>query len=284
MNLTLSPCIGSFDSYVRAVNSFPILTLEEELKAARKFREDGDLDAAQKLIVSHLRIVVKVVRTYAGYGLPQEDLVQEGNIGLMKAVKNFDPDNGVRLVSYALHWIRAEIQEFVIKNWRLVKIATTHAQRKLFFNLRSLKKSLAPLKLEQIAEIAQSLNVSERDVYNMDCRLYSGKEVSIEKSETVDDENVNFYPILAADHAHQPENILEESHRFDKFHLALDTLDPRSRRIIETRWLNEGQELTLLELSKEMGISQERVRQIEQAALKKMKSILEKNDGIDRID
>jgi RNA polymerase sigma-32 factor len=187
MNLPMPSALGSLESYVQAVSRFPILTAEEELALAKRLKFDNDLDAARQLVVSHLRVVVSVARGYAGYGLPQADLIQEGNIGLMKAVKRYDPDRGVRLVSFALHWIRAEIQEFVVRNWRMVKIATTKSQRKLFFNLRSLKKGLEPLKPQQVSEIAQQLNVSEHDVVDMEAR-FAGHELALESGTSDDDE------------------------------------------------------------------------------------------------
>jgi RNA polymerase sigma-32 factor len=188
LNLPMPSAVGSLEGYVQAVNRFPVLTHEEELALAMRFKAQNDLDAARQLVLSHLRVVVSVARGYAGYGLPQADLIQEGNVGLMKAVKRYDPARGVRLVSFALHWIRAEIHEYVIRNWRMVKIATTKAQRKLFFNLRSLKQGLEPLKPQQVSEIAQQLNVSERDVVEMEAR-FAGHELALEPSGSDDDES-----------------------------------------------------------------------------------------------
>jgi RNA polymerase sigma-32 factor len=229
-------------------------------------------------VLSHLRVVVSVARGYNGYGLPQADLIQEGNIGLMKAVKRYDPERGVRLVSFALHWIRAEIHEFVIRNWRMVKIATTKSQRKLFFNLRSLKKGLEPLRPQQVSEIAQQLNVSEHDVVEMEAR-FAGHELSLDPL-SANDEDESYAPVqyLADDEAHEPSVILETSERE---HLqstglanALSALDERSRRIVEARWLTEDSSATLHELADEFGVSAERIRQIEQKAFSKMGGLL----------
>src|SRR5665811_2520983 len=207
-----SLAVGSLENYITSVKNFPMLTHEEELNLATRFQRDNDLDAARDLVLSHLRVVVSVARGYAGYGLPQADLIQEGNIGLMKAVKRYDPDRGVRLVSFALHWIRAEIHEFVVRNWRLVKIATTKSQRKLFFNLRSMKKGLEPLKPQQISEIAQQLNVSERDVVEMEAR-FAGHEVALEPSGSDDDESYAPINYLADNAEHEPSQILETAER-----------------------------------------------------------------------
>lgn len=276
MSLPIPSAVGSLESYVQSVNRFPILTLEEEFSLATRFKTANDLEAARQLVVSHLRVVVSVARGYSGYGLPQADLIQEGNIGLMKAVKHYDPDRGVRLVSFALHWIRAEIQEFVVKNWRMVKIATTKAQRKLFFNLRSLKQSFEALKPEQVSEIAQQLNVSEADVLEMDAR-FAGHEVALDPINNEEDESS---PIryLADNAEYEPSRILEsdEGNRMQTEGLqrALAQLDERSRRIIECRWLREGETATLHELAAEFNISAERIRQIEQKALTKMQGLL----------
>ncbi len=282
MNATLSlpvpSAVGSLENYIQAVNRFPILSQQEELELATRFRTENDLDAARQLVLSHLRVVVSVARGYAGYGLPQADLIQEGNIGLMKAVKRYDPARGVRLVSFALHWIRAEIHEFVVRNWRLVKIATTKSQRKLFFNLRSLKKGLEPLKPQQISEIAQQLNVSEHDVTDMEAR-FAGHEVALEPSASEDEESYAPIQYLADDEAHEPSRILEAAERE---HLqtsglasALGELDERSRRIVEARWLrDDGSAATLHDLAAEFNVSAERIRQIEQKALSKMHASL----------
>jgi RNA polymerase sigma-32 factor len=235
-----SVAAGSLENYISTVKHFPMLTAAEELDLATRFHRDNDLDAARGLVLSHLRVVVSVARGYSGYGLPQADLIQEGNIGLMKAVKRYDPDRGVRLVSFALHWIRAEIHEYILRNWRMVKIATTKAQRKLFFNLRSMKHGLESLKPQEVTRIAQELNVSESDVTEMEAR-FNGHEMALEAD--VDDEDESFAPIayLAADTDSEPANVLEQA---ELEHLqsaglsqALASLDERSRRIIEARWL-----------------------------------------------
>ena len=276
-SLTLPSAVGSLDSYISLVKRYALLTQEEELALATRFRDENDLDAARQLVLSHLRVVVSVARGYAGYGLPQADLIQEGNIGLMKAVKHYDPDFGVRLVSFALHWIRAEINEFVVRNWRMVKIATTKAQRKLFFNLRSLKQGLGSLKPQQVSEIATQLNVSEHDVVEMEAR-FSGHELGLDPAGS--DEEESYAPIqyLADSPDHEPSNILESSQRD---HLrtaglaeALSCLDERSRRIVEARWLNEEGSATLHELAAEFNVSAERIRQIEQKAMSKMHAAL----------
>ncbi|HKB58990.1 MAG TPA: RNA polymerase sigma factor RpoH [Gallionellaceae bacterium] len=277
LTLPALPAAGSLDGYIQAVNRIPLLTAEEEAALATRFRQDSDLDAARQLVMSHLRLVVSVARGYAGYGLPQADLIQEGNIGLMKAVKRYDPERGVRLVSFALHWIRAEIHEYVLRNWRLVKIATTKAQRKLFFNLRSMKQGMGALKPQQIKEIAQTLNVSEQDVVEMEAR-FDGRELALEPE--VHDDEESFAPIsyLAADADQEPSHQLEQAELEQRntagLSRALDALDERSRRIIEARWLQEGETATLHELAAEFGVSAERIRQIEQKALSKMQSTL----------
>jgi RNA polymerase sigma-32 factor len=271
------PAAGSLESYVQTVNSFPILTQEQETAYARKFRDDQDLESARQLVVSHLRVVVAIARGYMGYGLPQADLIQEGNIGLMKAVKRFDPERGVRLVSFAVHWIRAEIHEFILRNWRIVKVATTKAQRKLFFNLRSLKQGLGTLGGADVKAIAKELGVKPEEVVEMETRL-SGQDVAFEPA-TDDDEENTFAPIayLAAEDA-EPGVLIEEEEtrerRTEGLEKALSTLDPRSRRIIEARWLTEDQSSTLHQLAGEFGVSAERIRQIESKALTKMKGLL----------
>jgi len=277
MNLPIPSAVGSLESYIQSVNRFPMLSKEQEFALATRFRADNDLDAARQLVLSHLRVVVSVARGYAGYGLPQADLIQEGNIGLMKAVKRFDPERGVRLVSLALHWIRAEIHEFVVRNWRLVKIATTKSQRKLFFNLRSLKQGLQPLLPQQVSEIAEQLNVSEHDVVEMEAR-FAGHEISLEPGGSDDDESYAPIHYLADETEHEPSRILEINERE---HLqtsglahALSGLDERSRRIVEARWLHEGDAATLHELAEEFNVSAERIRQIEQKALNKMQAAL----------
>jgi RNA polymerase sigma-32 factor len=268
---------GSLESYIQLVKRFSVLSQEEEFSLATRYRNDNDLDAARQLVMSHLRVVVSVARGYAGYGLPQADLVQEGNIGLMKAVKHYDPDYGVRLVSFALHWIRAEINEFVVRNWRMVKIATTKAQRKLFFNLRSLKQGLGSLKPQQISEIASQLNVSEKDVVEMESR-FAGHEVALDPQGADEEDSYSPIQYLADNEEHEPSNILESTERE---HLqttglanALASLDERSRRIVEARWLNEDSSATLHDLAAEFNVSAERIRQIEQKALSKMQAAL----------
>ncbi len=278
MNLPIPSAVGSLESYVQTVNRFPVLSQEQEFALATRFKSENDLDAARELVLSHLRVVVSVARGYAGYGLPQADLIQEGNIGLMKAVKRYDPERGVRLVSFALHWIRAEIHEFVVRNWRLVKIATTKSQRKLFFNLRSLKKGLEPLKPQQVSEIAQQLNVSERDVVDMETR-FAGHEVTLEPGGSDDEECYAPINYLAGNSEHEPSQILETAEREHRqtsgLVNALAGLDARSRRIVESRWLCEdGSGATLHELAAEFNVSAERIRQIEQKAMSKMHTTL----------
>jgi RNA polymerase sigma-32 factor len=278
MNLPIPSAVGSLEAYVQTVNRFPVLTQEQEFALATRFKTQNDLDAARELVLSHLRVVVSVARGYAGYGLPQADLIQEGNIGLMKAVKRYDPERGVRLVSFALHWIRAEIHEFVVRNWRLVKIATTKSQRKLFFNLRSMKKGLEPLKPQQISEIAQQLKVSEHDVVEMEAR-FSGHEVALESSGNDDEENYAPINYLTDNAEHEPSHILETTERENLqtsgLANALAGLDERSRRIVEARWLcDEGAAVTLHDLAAEFKVSAERIRQIEQKAMDKMHTML----------
>ena len=275
--LPIPSAVGSLEGYIQAVNRFPMLTHEEELELATRFRRDNDLEAARQLIVSHLRLVVSVARGYAGYGLPQADLIQEGNIGLMKAVKRFDPELRVRLVSFALHWIRAEMHEYIMRNWRLVKIATTKAQRKLFFNLRSLKQGSESLKPQEASLIAQQLNVSTSDVLEMEAR-FNGHEIALDPG--VNDEDDSYTPIayLASAADDEPSSMLErkqqETLKNTGLSQALASLDERSRRIIEARWLHEDASATLHELADELGVSAERIRQIEQKALAKMQAAL----------
>ncbi|CAG9931438.1 RNA polymerase sigma factor RpoH [Candidatus Nitrotoga arctica] len=278
MNQTLTlptpSTVGSLDQYIQAVNRFPLLTQEEEQGLAIRFNRDNDLESARQLIVSHLRVVVSVARGYAGYGLPQADLIQEGNIGLMKAVKRYDPDHGVRLVSFALHWIRAEMHEYILRNWRLVKIATTKAQRKLFFNLRSMKQGLGSLKPQEASVIGQQLKVSTSEVLEMEAR-FNGHEVALEPATNEEDDN-SFAPItyLASAADSEPSCVLEhkqlEMQQSTGLTRALASLDERSRRIIEARWLREGNTVTLHDLANEFGVSAERIRQIEQKAMAKM--------------
>ncbi|MGO3889667.1 MAG: RNA polymerase sigma factor RpoH [Paenalcaligenes sp.] len=271
--------LGSLEAYISAVNAQPMLTPEEEVALGQRLQKESDLDAARQLIMSHLRLVVSISRQYLGYGLPQADLIQEGNIGLMKAVKRFDPDRGVRLVSFAVHWIKAEIHEYVVRNWRLVKIATTKAQRKLFFNLRRMRpEDGQTLNPAEIDDIARELNVRPQDVSEMEIRL-TGGELALESS--MDDDDDGFAPIsyLSDEGAFEPTQVLAEratqSLQGEGLENALEKLDPRSRRIIEARWLQDDQTATLHELAAEFGVSAERIRQIEVAAMKKMRTHLQ---------
>jgi RNA polymerase sigma-32 factor len=267
---------GSLDTYIQTVNRYPLLTQEQETEFARRFRREGDLEAAGQLVLSHLRVVVSVARGYLGYGLPQSDLIQEGNIGLMKAVKRFDPERGVRLVSFALHWIRAEMHEYILRNWRIVKVATTKAQRKLFFNLRSLKQSLNSLGAEDTKAIARQLGVTPDEVVEMETRL-TGRDIALEP--VGDDEEDTYSPIayLTAEDA-EPGRILEHEEsvrlRGSGLEKALASLDARSRRIVEARWLNDRESATLHDLAAEFGVSAERIRQIEAKALTRMKGVI----------
>jgi len=276
ITLPVPSASGSLESYIQTVNRFPLLTQEQETEYGRRLRDSGDIEAARHLVLSHLRLVVSIARGYVGYGLPQADLIQEGNIGLMKAVKRFDPERGVRLVSFAMHWIRAEIHEFVLRNWRLVKIATTKAQRKLFFNLRSMKQGHGTLDADQVQAIARDLGVKPEEVVEMETRL-GGQDMALEPAG--DDEHEQFAPIayLAAEHA-EPAALLEAEQtarlRGEGLETALATLDARSRRIIEARWLTEQEPLTLHDLAAEFGVSAERIRQIEAKALGKMKDLI----------
>ncbi|WP_291931446.1 RNA polymerase sigma factor RpoH [Limnohabitans sp.] len=285
------PSLGHLDAYISAVNRMPMLTLEEEQEAARQLKANDDLEAARKLVLSHLRLVVSVSRQYLGYGLPHGDLIQEGNVGLMKAVKRFDPEQGVRLVSYALHWIKAEIHEYILKNWRMVKVATTKAQRKLFFNLRSMKQGYKSdadegthrdtLTPDQVDAMANSLNVKREEVREMEMRM-SGGDVLLDPAPSDDGEQA-FGPIAyLADVNHEPTAMIEAHQRdvmaSDGLATALSVLDDRSRRIVEERWLkvndNGSGGMTLHDLADEYGVSAERIRQIEVAAMKKMKKAL----------
>jgi len=267
--------LGSLDHYIQAVNRFPLLTAEQELALGRRLKNDNDLDAARELVLSHLRLVVAVSRNYLGYGLPQADLIQEGNVGLMKAVRRFDPERGVRLVSFALHWIRAEMHEYVLRNWRLVKLATTKAQRKLFFNLRSMKSSTAALTHAQADDIARTLGVKREEVLEMETRL-SGGDVSLDPTPG-DDDAVGPIAFLT-DAEDEPVQILEREettrNRSVGLQRAMAKLDDRSRRIIEARWLREKDTATLHELAAEFKVSAERIRQIESKALAKMKGAM----------
>ncbi|WP_153110945.1 RNA polymerase sigma factor RpoH [Propionivibrio limicola] len=266
--------VGNIDAYITAAKQFPLLTEEEEFQLATRFREEEDLEAARQLVLSHLRLVISIARGYLGYGLPHADLIQEGNIGLMKAVKRFDPKQGVRLVSFAIHWIKAEIHEYVLRNWRMVKVATTKAQRKLFFNLRSLKASSDTLSPAQVADVAHRLSVKPEEVVEMETRLY-GHDLALEADS--DDEDA-FAPIsYLEDNRSEPTRVLEaRAHdhlQGEGLQNALANLDDRSRRIVEARWLSEDP-ATLHELAAEFGVSAERIRQIENKAMQKMKTSL----------
>ena len=268
--------LGSIDSYVQAIHRFPLLTADEEVELGRRLRDNGDVEAARKLVLSHLRLVVAVSRGYLGYGLPHADLIQEGSLGLMKAVKRFDPDRGVRLVSFAIYWIKAEIHEFIIRNWRLVKVATTKAQRKLFFNLRSLKKDLGSMSQADVESVANTLKVQQADVREMETRLYS-HDIALEAQS--DDEDAAFAPIayLTAQGAEPTQQLERQAHERllnEGLQGALATLDPRSRHIVESRWLNEENPATLHDLAALYNISAERVRQIEVKAMQKMRVAL----------
>ncbi len=276
MTLPALPPVSSLEAYVQAVNAIPMLTPEKETELGRRLRDQGDLNAASGLVMSHLRLVVSVARNYLGYGLPQADLVQEGNIGLMKAVKRFDPERGVRLASFAIHWIKAEIHEYILRNWRMVKIATTKAQRKLFFNLRSMKTSSAALTPTEIRQMAQTLNVKESDVIEMEQRL-GGGDVALEPSPDDGEEAVTPIAFLM-DSSEGPAETFEreqgEQMKSEGLARALQSLDERSRRIIQARWLAEKDPLTLHEFADEFGVSAERIRQIEMKAMQKMKKQL----------
>jgi RNA polymerase sigma-32 factor len=268
--------LGSLDHYIQAVNRFPLLTAEQEADLGRRWRDGEDVDAARQLVLSHLRLVVAVSRNYVGYGLPQADLIQEGNVGLMKAVRRFDPSRGVRLVSFALHWIKAEMHEYILRNWRLVKVATTKAQRKLFFNLRSMKSSSAALNTAEADAIAGQLGVKREEVLEMETRL-TGKDVALDPT-PADDESPVAPIAWLADDGENPEQRLEreqiETRRSEGLRAALSRLDPRSRRIIEARWLREDDAATLQELADEYGVSAERIRQLESKALKQMRGAM----------
>jgi RNA polymerase sigma-32 factor len=273
--MTASLSAGSLEAYIHSVNRFPVLSAEEEQRLARRLRDHEDVDAARGLVFSHLRLVVAVARGYLGYGLPHADLIQEGNIGLMKAVKRFDPERGVRLVSFAIHWIKAEIHEYILRNWRLVKVATTKAQRKLFFNLRSMKRDLGPMSVADVERVAEELRVKPQEVVEMETRL-AGQELAFEGER---DDEESYAPVhYLADDTAEPSRVLEaeesERVRSDGLHKALARLDPRSRRIVEARWLREKDAATLHELAAEFDVSAERIRQIEAKALDKMRKLL----------
>jgi RNA polymerase sigma-32 factor len=277
MTLPAPISAGSIQAYIQAVNRIPLLSAETERALAVRLREHDDLEAARELVLSHLRLVVAVARGYLGYGLPHADLIQEGNIGLMKAVKRFDPARNVRLVSFAIHWIKAEIHEYILRNWRLVKVATTKAQRKLFFNLRSMKQGLAPLTPKEIKQVAATLKVKPEEVSEMQTRL-SGRDIGFEADDN--DEDAAYAPVhyLAADPDAEPSRVLEaeEDERLgaEGLRSALAALDPRSRRIVEARWLKEKDGATLHDLAAEFKVSAERIRQLEAKAFEKMRKLL----------
>ena len=270
---TLS-AVGNIDAYIQAAKHFPILSQEDEFRLAKRFRDENDVEAARQLVLSHLRLVISIARGYLGYGLPHADLIQEGNIGLMKAVKRFDPEHGVRLVSFAMHWIKAEIHEYVLKNWRMVRVATTKAQRKLFFNLRSMKPGSEALTPKQVADVAHQLSVKEDEVVEMETRL-SGHDLAFESN---NDEDDAFAPVAyLQDNRSEPSRVLESRARDHLqsagLQAALASLDERSRRIVEARWLNDDP-ATLHDLAAEFGVSAERIRQIEAKAMQKMRANL----------
>jgi RNA polymerase sigma-32 factor len=277
-NLPIPSAMGSLEAYIGAVHQIPVLSVEDEQRLARRLREDNDIAAAQELILSHLRFVIHVARGYSGYGLQIGDLIQEGNIGLMKAVKRFDPTVGVRLVSFAVHWIRAEMHEFIIKNWRIVKVATTKAQRKLFFNLRKSKTRLGWLNADEVRAVAKDLNVSEREVLEMESRL-SGRDVGFDAPDDADDDNAPPAPVnyLVASNDIDPamayESANDEDNQLELLREGMARLDARSRDIIKRRWLDADSKVTLQELADEYGVSAERIRQVEANALKKMKAL-----------
>jgi RNA polymerase sigma-32 factor len=280
LSLSTLGSIDSYDRYMQSIRTIPSLTAEEEMALGMRLKKSNDLEAAKTLILSHLKLVAKVAKGYSGYGLPQSDLVQEGNIGLMKAVKRFDPERGVRLVSFAIYWIKAEIQEYIVKNWRLVKTATTKAQRKLFFNLRSMKKTLQPLKSDEINSIAKELNVKPEDVREMEYR-FNGNEISLDYGSEESEDDV-YRPIAyLKDEAPEPSEQMEidqsENNSLSSLKKALLSLDERSRLILEERWLKDKEASTLHELADKLGVSAERIRQIEQSAMKKIKSLLQSN-------
>jgi len=273
--LAIPSTSGSIESYIQSVSRFPILSQEEETRLARCLRDEDDIDAARQLVLSHLRVVVAIARGYRGYGLPQADLIQEGNIGLMKAVKHYDPERGVRLISFAVYWIKAEIHEFVLRNWRLVKIATTKAQRKLFFSLRSMRQGLDTMNPEEVHAMAKQLGVKPEEVVEMETR-FSGRDISLEPLS--EDEDEAYSPIAYLTDGSEPSQLLEtkQTNRLhgEGLEQALASLDPRSRHIIAARWLREKDAATLHDLAAELGVSAERIRQIEVKALQKMRGAL----------
>lgn len=269
--------VGSLDSYIERVSRIPVLTREEELDLARRLRNDEDLDAARQLVLSHLRFVVHIARGYSGYGLPVGDLIQEGNVGLMKAVKRFDPDVGVRLVSFAVHWIRAEIHEYVLRNWRLVKIATTKSQRKLFFNLRKFKKNLGWLNDAETRAIASDLGVTTAEVTDMEQRL-SSRDLSFDPAPDADDEDGSYSPSAYLQHPEADPSVAVEREQWDedtaeRLSQAMQTLDDRSQHILRSRWMQD-EKSTLHELADKYGVSAERIRQIEANAIKKLRGLV----------
>ena len=272
---TLPSPVGSLDAYIGAVHRIPMLSVEDEQQLAREYRDQGNLDAAKALVVAHLRFVVHVARGYSGYGLPLGDLVQEGNIGLMKAVKRFDPDMGVRLVSFAVHWIRAEMHEYILRNWRIVKVATTKAQRKLFFNLRKSKKRLGWLNAEEVRTVAKDLGVPEATVLEMEARL-SNYDVAFDAPGDADDDAPPSPAAYLEDHSADPYRAVAEADQedrdLDSLRNAMTQLDARAQDIIRRRWLDDASKVTLQDLADEYGVSAERIRQIEASALKKMRA------------
>jgi len=277
-DLALTGPLGSFDAYLDRVTRIPVLSREDEQGLAQRLRDHGDVDAARALVLSHLRFVVHIARGYAGYGLPIGDLVQEGNIGLMKAVKRFDPDMGVRLVSFAVYWIRAEIHEFVLRNWRLVKVATTKAQRKLFFNLRRLKKGLGWLSVDETAAVAKDLGVTTAEVTEMEQRLaardLSFDPVALESEDEESYSPATYLPAPDADPAVQAENEEWEIDSHTRLNQALEGLDPRSRDILASRWMDGDSKSTLHDLAEKYGVSAERIRQLEANAIKKLRGVM----------
>lgn len=270
---------GSIEAYIRAANSYPMLTAEEEKELAERLHYDGDLEAARALILSHLRFVIHVARSYSGYGLPQADLIQEGNIGLMKAVRRFNPEVGVRLVSFAVHWIKAEIHEYVLRNWRIVKVATTKSQRKLFFNLRKNKKRLGWFNQDEVELVAKELGVSESDVREMESRM-SAQDMAFDMSADDSDDSHPVAPVLfledkTSDFADGIEEDNWDNHATDKLTTAIESLDERSQDIIRARWLDDDNKSTLQDLATKYGVSAERVRQLEKNAMKKLRLAIE---------
>ncbi|MCC4264358.1 RNA polymerase sigma factor RpoH [Oceanimonas baumannii] len=270
---------GSLEAYIQAVNTIPVLSAEEEKSLAERLQNEGDLSSARQLVMSHLRFVVHIAKSYAGYGLPQADLIQEGNIGLMKAVKRFDPGVGVRLVSFAVHWIKAEIHEYVLRNWRVVKVATTKAQRKLFFNLRKSKKRLGWFNQQEVNRVAEDLGVSASEVLEMESRM-SAQDQAFDLASDDDEREGSFAPVhyledKSSDVATQVEEANWEHSANQRLRAALRTLDERSQHIIQARWLDEDDKTTLQSLANEYGVSAERIRQLEKTALKKLKAAMD---------